>query len=276
MNAKIDLHIHTKYSDGAYSPSEVLRKAYSKGIQVVGITDHDTVDGIKETIDYAKKFGMEVIPGVELSTDVENTEVHLLGYFFDFENEELKKYLKFFKEERYFRAKRIVQKLNELGMDISMEDVDKVAGNSAVGRPHIAIAMVKLGLVENYYAAFWKYLKDNGPAYEKKIHISPTSAIKIINDAGGLVFVAHPGNMKEKILFDLIEAGVDGIEVIHPSHTERIQKFYEKIAEQYCLLKSGGSDFHGGEKEDENNLGKFFAPPLFVQEMRQRLIKNIA
>ncbi len=276
MKSKIDLHIHTKFSDGAYSPKEVLRKAYLKGIEVVGITDHDSIDGIKEAVEYGKKLGIEVIAGVELSTDVDNTEVHLLGYFFDVENVEFNKYLKFFKEERHFRAKRIVQKLNELGVNISMEDVNEIAGNSAVGRPHIAKALVKLGVVNNYYEAFWKYLKDGGPAYEKKIHISPSSAIKIINDAGGLAFVAHPGNMKEKLLFELIEAGLDGIEVIHPSHTEKTQRFYEKIAEQYCLLKSGGSDFHGGEKEDENNLGKFFIPPLFVEEMRQRLIKNIA
>ncbi len=276
MNRRIDLHTHTNYSDGAYSPQEVVRKAFEKGIGIIGITDHDSVDGIKEAQQAAEELGVEIIAGVELSTDVEDQEVHLLGYFFDIENSEILKYLKFFKEERYFRAKRIVQKLNDLGIKISMEDVDEVAKNSAVGRPHIAKALVKLGAVQNYYEAFWKYLKDGGPAYEKKIHISPISAIKIINDAGGLVFVAHPGNMKEKILFDLIEAGIDGIEVIHPSHTEKTQKFYSKIADQYCLLKSGGSDFHGEEKEDEYNLGKFFIPSSFLTEMRSRIVKNTA
>ncbi len=273
MSSKADLHIHTKYSDGAFSPKEIVRKAYRKGIEVIGITDHDSIDGIKEAQEEAKKFNIEVIPGVELSTDVDNTEVHLLGYLFDLESKELEKYLKFFKEERYFRAKLIVQKLNNLGLSISMDEVEKIAGKSPIGRPHIAIAMVKLGLVGNYYEAFWKYLKNDGPAFEKKIHISPISAIKIINDHGGLAFVAHPGNMKEKLLFDLIEAGIDGIEVVHPSHTLKMQKFYEKITEQYCLLKSGGSDFHGGEKEDENNFGKFTVPLSFVNEIKSRLFR---
>jgi len=275
MTPRIDLHMHTTYSDGFYSPLELIQKVNERNLDIISITDHDSVNAIEEAITIGNDFGVKVIPGLEISTDIEDKEVHLLGYFIDINHPELKKYLSFFREERYYRATRIVNKLNKIGIEITIDDVMEVAKNSAVGRPHIAMALLKLGVVDEYYEAFEKYLRDNGPAYERKIHVSPQSALKLISDAGGLSFIAHPGHLKESILMNLINAGIDGIEVIHPSHNEYQQKFYRGIVSQYCLLESGGSDFHGGKKGDENNLGAYLLNPQRLDDMRQILATKI-
>jgi len=272
----IDMHMHTLYSDGAYTTKELIDKAKKANLDIISITDHDSVFAIKDAMEYGKEVGIEVIPGVEISTDIEDKEVHLLGYFIDVDDEELQKYLKFFRDERVYRAKRIVKKLRQLGFEITIEDVMKESNNSAMGRPHIAMAMLKLGYVSDYYEAFHKYLRDNGPAYERKIHISPQSALKLINETGGLSFIAHPGHLKESILMALINAGLDGIEVTHPSHNEYQRKFYRGIVNQYCLLESGGSDFHGGAKSDEDSFGRYLLSQSRFEEMRQRLLKDTA
>lgn len=276
MSMKIDLHMHTTYSDGAFSPTELVLKAKEVGLDVISITDHDSVNGLKEAMAVGKEIGIEVIPGLEISTDLDEKEIHLLAYFIDIDNDELQKYLSFFRDERLYRAKRIVQKLRNLGFSITIDDVIDHAQNSAIGRPHIAYAMVNLGLINNYYEAFEKYIGDYGPAFERKIHVSPQSATKLISDAGGLSFIAHPGYMKESILTDLIKAGIDGIEVIHPSHSENQINFYRGIVNQYCLLETGGSDFHGGKKEDGNSLGKYLISPNNLEAMRNMLHKNSA
>lgn len=275
MSLRIDLHMHTSYSDGFYSPLELIQKVNERNLDIISITDHDSVNAIEEAITIGNDFSVKVIPGLEISTDIEDKEVHLLGYFIDINHPELKKYLSFFREERYYRATRIVNKLNKIGIEITIDDVMKVAKNSAVGRPHIAMALLNIGAVTEYYEAFEKYLRDNGPAYERKIHVSPQSALKLISDAGGLSFIAHPGHLKESILMNLINAGIDGIEVVHPSHNEYQQKFYRGIVSQYCLLESGGSDFHGGKKGDDNNLGAYLLNPQRLEEMRQILATKI-
>ncbi|MAT58897.1 MAG: PHP domain-containing protein [Melioribacteraceae bacterium] len=274
MISRIDLHTHTVYSDGSLTPKELLDYAKSVHLTTISITDHDTIDAIPEAKKYGKEIGVEVIPGLEISTDIEDKEVHLLGYFIDINDEELKKYLRFFREERFFRAKRMIKKLNDLNIDISIDDVLKIAKNSAIGRPHIAAALLEKGYINNFYEAFNKYIGDNGPAYERKIHVSAQSAVKLIADAGGLCFIAHPGHLKESILTNLINAGIDGIEVIHPSHNDFQVKFYRGIVNQYCLLESGGSDFHGSIKGDERNLGKYYISKTKFENMKKMLSKS--
>lgn len=274
MNKKCDLHMHTTHSDGSLSSCELVQKAASAGLNLISITDHDSINGIDEAVECGKDLGIEVIPGVEISTDINDKEIHLLGYFIDTKSDELLKYLSFFRDERFHRALRIVKKLQQLGLKITMDDVMNQAQNSAVGRPHVAYAMVELGIIENYYDAFEKYIGDRGPAYERKIHVSPQSALKLINDANGLSFIAHPGFMDEVTLLHLIKAGVDGIEVIHPSHKPFQEKFYKGIVSQYCLLESGGSDFHGGKKGDDENLGNYFISSIQVEAMKKMIVKN--
>jgi len=276
MNGKADLHTHTTFSDGACSPEELIKKAVSAGIEILSVTDHDNIKGFKPAYEAGKKFGVDVIPGVEISSEISNREIHILGYFFDPDNPELERYLNFFREERIKRASRIVHKLNNLGFDIHINEVLDKAANSSVGRPHIAQVMLEKGIVNSYYEAFNKYIGNGMPAFEKKVHVSPESAFKIIADAGGLSFVAHPGNIPEHLLKELIEAGMDGIEVVHPSHNKLQQKFYKGIVNSYFLLSSGGSDYHGGKREDENNLGQFYTTASAVEAMRKRLMRNSA
>ena len=165
--------MHTTFSDGYYSPTELIKKAKELNLDIVSITDHDSINGIEEAISIGKKLGVKVIPGLEISTDVEDREVHLLAYFLDIYNMELNKYLSFFREERVQRAKTMINKLVNLGFDITIDDVLEVAKDSAVGRPHLALAMMNRGIVKDYYEAFQKYLRDDGPAYERKIHVIP-------------------------------------------------------------------------------------------------------
>ena len=191
MNGKIDFHTHTNHSDGYYSPIELIQLVKKAGLDIISITDHDNLAAIHEAASVGKDFGVEVIPGLEVSSDIGDREVHILGYFIDPDNRELERYLKFFREERLKRAIRIVNKLKGLGFTISIEDVLEQSKNSAIGRPHIAQAMLERGLISNYYEAFNKYIGNNCPAYEKKVHISPQSVVKIIGDAGGLSFIEN-------------------------------------------------------------------------------------
>jgi predicted metal-dependent phosphoesterase TrpH len=276
MAQKTDLHTHTFYSDGFYSPEDLVNKAHAKQIEQLSITDHDNVNGISEAMECAEKFGIEIIPGLEISSDIRDTEVHILAYFIDPQNEELAHYLNFFREERYKRAIRIVKKLNILGLEIGIDDVLKFAKNSAIGRPHIAQALLAKGQVKSFFEAFYKFIGNHAPAYERKVHLSPQSAFKIINDAGGLSFIAHPGNMPEILIKELIDAGVDGIEVVHPSHSPEQTRFYRGIVNEYFLLECGGSDFHGGKREDDEHLGKFYTTSRVVDAMKTRLLQDSA
>jgi predicted metal-dependent phosphoesterase TrpH len=276
MGGKIDLHMHTYFSDGQHSPEELIVKVKEAGIDIVSITDHDTVDGIPEAVEAGRKYGVDVIPGLEISSDIRDREVHILAYFFDPNNKELEQYLKFFRAERIKRAIRIIEKLAALGLNIEIDDVMSIARNSAVGRPHIAKALVYKELVSNYFEAFSKYIGNGCPAYEGKVHVSPRSAFKIISDAGGLSFIAHPGNLPDGIMVELIEAGLDGIEVVHPSHLPHQVKHYRGVVNEFFLLESGGSDFHGGERNDYSNLGKYSVSYSKIEAMRKQILRNTA
>lgn len=273
---KTDLHTHTNASDGFHTAEELVQKASENDIEILSITDHDSTNNIERAIEAGRNLGVEVIPGVEISSDLRGAEVHILGYFMDINNKELEHYLQFFREERVKRASSIIRKLNNLGFEITLDDVLEQSKNSAVGRPHIAQAMLEKKIVNSYYEAFNKYIKNGGPAYERKVHLSPQSAFKIISDAGGLSFIAHPGKMPESMIKELIEAGADGIEVIHPSHDENLVRFYRGIVNAYFLLESGGSDFHGGKREDYDNFGRYHTSQVAVEAMRTCLMRNSA
>jgi len=272
MPSKIDLHSHTKFSDGYFTPQELLEKVNEKNISVLAITDHDTIDAIPSAISLGEKLGITIVPGVELSSQDGDRDLHILGYFIDIENEQFKKYLTLFKAERIKRAERIIAKLNTLGFPISIDDVLAFSETSVVGRPHIADALVKLGIVKSFYEAFQKFLGNGSPAYEKKYYISPATAIKIIQDAGGLAVVAHPGALQEETISELIKANIDGFEVYHPSHSAQQMKYYEGITTNYFLYGTGGSDFHGGTRSDANNIGRYYTPlGTFESMMRKSL-----
>ncbi len=275
MAGKVDLHTHTNHSDGFHSPSGLLELAASRQIRTISITDHDTVDGVKEAMKHAVRFGIEIIPGVEFSSYHNDQEVHILAYFIPLDDPELKRYLTFFRLERERRAERIIAKLNKLNVDLTMEDIRLAAGRSTIGRPHIANALLQKGFVKSFGEAFIQYLGNNAPAYERKVHISPGTLFKLVNDLGGLSFLAHPGNMPEDTIKDIIDMGVDGIEVVHPSHSQSQVEYYTNIVNTYFLLGSGGSDFHGGKRADETNLGKYCATPDMISKMKINIKKHI-
>lgn len=271
---KADLHTHTHYSDGVHSPEELVIKAKNAGIHYLAVTDHDNVDAVEETIEHGKRLGVEIIPGCEISSEHNGKETHILAYFIDYKNEELLDYLRNFRKERVKRAEKIVQKLNEMKIPVQLSEVLKhVKGNGSVGRPHIAIALVEGDHVDNYYEVFNNYIGDDKPAYVKKPNISSCDAIKLINRCGGLSFIAHPGkNLRDSnTLFELIESGIDGIEVVHPSHTDYDIEYFSSITGQYFLLESGGSDYHGGRINDDSVLGKFFIGEKKISAMKTRL-----
>ncbi len=269
---RADLHTHTTFSDGALSPQELVRKAHAAGLKTIAITDHDHVAALEEGIEWGKNYGIEVIPGLELSATFGEKDVHILAYFFDPTDRRLLEYLEVFRKERLRRAEKIVEKLNKINIPITLNAVLEQAGVGSVGRPHIASALVEEGLTGSYHEAFSKYIGTNGPAYEKKFQLSPEEAFRLVSSAGGLTFLAHPGNYtSEAEVLELIKRGVDGIEVIHPSHSEERQEHYRGVVNQYFLLESGGSDYHGGKKNDERAFGSFFVPLHVVETMRSRL-----
>lgn len=272
MEGKADLHMHSTYSDGVLSIEALVKRTGEAGLSTISITDHDNASGIDEAIAVGKQCGVDVIPGMEISANVGEQDIHILGYFFDHTSPKLQEYLSLFRVERVKRAERIVEKLNDMKIPLTMEAVMDKAGAGSVGRPHIANALVEEGLTGTYHEAFLKYIGYGRPAYEKKYQISPREAVELIADAGGLSFVAHPGNtIDEKLLLTLIREGVDGIEVIHPSHSPERIAYYNGIVSEYFLLASGGSDFHGGKRNDLEVLGKYYISEKHIDMMRHQL-----
>ncbi|MGB9664467.1 MAG: PHP domain-containing protein [Ignavibacteria bacterium] len=265
MKIEVDLHLHSNYSDGNYTVAEVIELAIEKGLKIISITDHDTIDGIKEANFYAEAKGIQNIPGVEVSSEIDGQEIHILGYFIDTQNPDLKSYLQKFKEERFNRAERILSKLKKLGVNLKIEEVLQFSESKPITRPHIAFALIKKKIVKSYYEAFQKYLGDFSDAYEKKHHSTPEIVIELIRSCGGLSFLAHPYNLSDGKLIEIIKLGIDGIEIYHPTIKKSRQEFLHKLALQYSLLESGGSDFHGGLRNDYSNFGKF---GLYLNQMK--------
>jgi 3',5'-nucleoside bisphosphate phosphatase len=267
-----DLHLHSTYSDGACSPCELVKRASDLGLSTISITDHDCVTGFNEAAACAKEHGINLISGIELNATLNGREIHILGYFIDTANSELLQTTAYLREQRLERGKRIVRKLNQLNIPVTMESVLSFAGAGSVGRPHIAEAVFNGGYVNSYLEVFEKYLGDGAPAYEEKVESAPEALVKLISKAGGLSILAHPGkNTYESDLLSLVQAGIDGIEVIHPSHSQELVQYYRAIVNQYCLLETGGSDFHGGSRADDYNFGQIYIHGDIVDQMRRRL-----
>lgn len=267
--------MHTNFSDGEFSPNELIQMCAKKRLSIISITDHDSVSAFPDAIEYGKGLGVEVIPGVELSAMVDDKDVHILGYFLDYTNKRLLEYLEFFRIERVKRAERIVAKLNSMNIPLTLESVLKRAGKGSVGRPHIASALIDEGYISSFHEAFERYIGNNGPAYEKKFYFSPEEAIQLISSSGGLSFLAHPGRFtSDDVLQQMIKKGLDGIEVIHPSHTPTLASHYRGVVSEYFMLESGGSDFHGGKKNDDVTLGEYYIDETKVEMMKNRLFSQ--
>jgi predicted metal-dependent phosphoesterase TrpH len=244
----VDLHIHSTASDGKYTPEAIIGKAAGLGLKYVSLTDHDSIDGIMPAIKAAKKFpGLTFIPGVELSTDIADGEAHILGYFIDFTSTELKKELEKFRDSRFGRARRMVEKLAALGIKIDWARVQEIAGDGAIGRPHVAQAMQEKGYISSFNEAFEKYIGHGGPAYVEREKVTPEEAATLIVRCGGLPVLAHPFTVKdpEEMVITLKKAGLIGIEAYYKDNTPETTKATLKLAEKYGLIATGGTDYHG-------------------------------
>ena len=256
MNDCYDLHVHSIHSDGVLSPAELVKLAKGQGLIGIALTDHDTIQGITEAIDYGELYGIDVIPGIELSTYYLGASVHILGYYIDYKSKDLIDALLKFQEHRVNRMKKMVQKLNELGIDISIDEVYEVARGNNLGRPHLARVLIKKKYVSSIEEAFEKYIGKNKPAYVPKMHISVPEGINLINSAGGVPIIAHPllcGKFSTAFLNYAVENGAKGFEVKYPYELTGIQNIVlnEQVRE-FCkshgLIMTGGTDFHAPQE----------------------------
>ena len=254
--SRIDLHLHTTHSDGSLSPAEVLRLAHKANVTALAITDHDIVTGIPEAIATGNELGIEIIPGVEISSFVGNSELHILGYCIDWQDPELIRRFAALRKSRHIRNPQIIERLRSLGLDVTYEEVRTLAGTDAVGRPHIARLLMEKKYVTSAKDAFDRYLAEGRPAYVARELPHPADAIAWIRAAGGVAVLAHPtwakvsGEELNTLLTTLKDEGLGGIEVHYSTHTKRQTTEYLDLAKRLNMLVTGGSDFHGITKPD--------------------------
>jgi predicted metal-dependent phosphoesterase TrpH len=254
--SRIDLHLHTTHSDGSFSTGEVMAFAKQVGLTALAITDHDIVDGIPEATALGKELGIEVVPGVEISSRLGESELHILGYFLNWTDPLLAQRLSTLRDSRHLRNPKIVQRLNELGIPITYEEVRALAGTESVGRPHIARLLMEKKFVTSAKEAFDRYLANGRPAFIDRELPEPAEAVRWIREAGGVPVLAHPTWVRTSadglrvLVRELKTAGLGGIEVHYSTHTPSQTTEYLDLAKQCDLLVTGGSDFHGVTKPD--------------------------
>lgn len=271
MTDRYDLHAHTTASDGTFSPNQLVEHAKRRGLAGVAVTDHDSTDGIAEAMETGRQLNVDVVPGVEINTEYEGKEVHVLGYYFDLNSKSLQDLFSKLRNERVSRMDRILEKLNSLQIDITREEIMAEAGEGAIGRPHIARVLIKRGLVKDIPEAFSKYLGKEAPAYVERFKLPPSEAIRWIREGQGVPVLAHPGLVgKDAIIEELIPAGLVGIEVSHPDHPDEARNRYAKIANDLGLIPTGGSDFHGAGAEHRGDLGTVTVDKSVVLRLRER------
>jgi len=254
-----DLHVHTTASDGLSSPEEVIAMAVKRGLAGLAITDHDTIDGIEPARKFIEDTGISIdfIPGIELNTDYGEAEVHILGYFIDYDDLKLIDRLNYIRQERYHRAEKMVAKLQALGCNIRLEQVQQLAQGDLIGRPHIARALCLKGYALSEPEAFGKYIARGRPGYVPRYKFSPYEAIGLIKQSGGIAILAHPGLIRDAVIInEIIGMGIEGIEVYYPEHGSEQEFAFKRLATEKNLLISGGSDYHGrGSGKKREQLG---------------------
>ena len=273
MQHKVDLHLHTTHSDGRLTPAQLVNLVASRGLEVVAITDHDSIEGLAEAREEAKKHPkIELIPGMELSCDVPEGEVHILAYYVDTENTSLRDTLQRFRDTRLDRGRRMVEKLEVLGMPLSWERVLSFSDGGSVGRPHVARAMIEEGYVVDNQEAFDKYLGRHGPAYAERTKLTPIEAIRMASDAGALPVLAHPSYVDdyEAQFPAMVQAGLIGMEVYYGNYGEPLMRSLKRSADKYGLVPCGGSDYHAMGHDGEALPGSA-GPPVSTAERLEAL-----
>jgi len=274
MNGKVcDLHVHTYYSDSTFSPKEVIDTAKHAGLNAIAICDHDCVDGIPQCTKYANPAGIEIIPGIELTIEKNDEEIHILGYFIDWKARWLKSKLKEFQKSRIDRIYKMVDLLKKQGVDVDPREVFKLSGRGSVGRLHVAMVMLKGKKISHIQEAFNKYIGQSKPCYVKHLRFTPKEAIEMVIKAGGVPVLAHPSIMgKDEYITEFIEYGLRGIEVYHTDHNLGDENKYLNIAKKNNLIITGGSDCHGLGK-GRILIGKVKVPYSFLERLKEEADK---
>lgn len=276
---KIDLHIHTTYSDGAFSPIQVVDTAIECGLDVIALTDHDNILSCEIAREYVKETGkkLEIVQGVEINTIYKGYEIHILGYFMDIENPDFKNLLKTQQNARITQTKEMIELLHKkAGIRVKFDDIKNlVAPKGSIGRPHIARAITSAGGTQSVVEAYSKYIHDDSPVYVQRKTVSPHDAVEIIYEAGGVPVFAHPVDVdiSEQLTKDLMNYGLRGLEAYHRKHSPAVVEYYSSLAEKFGLIVTGGSDFHAPSMNHGTILmGKNFVPewiyPKLLEEKR--------
>jgi predicted metal-dependent phosphoesterase TrpH len=274
----VDLHLHTTASDGAFSPTQIVKMALKAGLRVVAITDHDSMEGVDEAVAAAAGTDLAVIPGVEMSADLPRGEAHILGYFLDGHNSELEGLLVTLRRSRWKRAQKMVEKLHTLGIFISWEQVAASAHGGSVGRPHVARAMVDAGYVATIQEAFALYIGRDGPAYVERYRLKPEEATEAVVRWGGLPVLAHPSFVADmpELLSRLVGAGLVGLESYYTGYSPEQTASLLRLAKANGLVGTGGSDFHGQSVVAGAVLGAVAVPFSVVEELEARRMRPAA
>lgn len=270
MLPKADLHIHTKCSDGRLLPEEAVEVAHKRKLSALSITDHDTFDGYFEAKDKAQELGIELIPGVEITSSFKDKEAHILAYYFDVSTTYFSGFLTSQKIARKSRIKGIIKTLNTNGLNVDYEEVRAEANGANIGRPHVAKVLVSKGYARNHNDAFIRYLSAERLGEIENSYPDYKEVIEIVRNIGGATILAHPAkHYSISEINEFIEAGIDGLECIHPSHNFDLQKKYTKIVEDNSLLLTGGSDYHGGVEMADRHLGVVCVAMKHIQKMKR-------
>ncbi len=270
MASRADLHTHSTFSDGVLSPTELIALAYRRGVRIMALTDHDTIEGLPEAFATAARYpDLTLIPGVEISTDIPGSEVHVLGHFIDWQDQEFQCRLQQMRQSRLGRARKMVDKLVALGKPVSWDRVQSLASEGAIGRPHIARALVEAGRVATVNEAFDLYLNRNGPAYVQRERLAPAKVVEMITAANGLPTLAHPRELDglEELLSQLKTAGLIGMEVYYQDYSPEEVKRLHAVADRFALIPLGGSDYHGMGGPQEREPGDIPFPDEPVQRL---------
>jgi predicted metal-dependent phosphoesterase TrpH len=270
MPSRADLHTHSAFSDGVLSPTELIDLAYRRGVRIMALTDHDTTEGLPEAFAAAARYpDLTLIPGIEMSTDVPGNEVHVLGHFIDWRAEEFQRRLTDMRASRLGRARKMVDKLAALGKPVSWERVESFAGEGAIGRPHIARALVEAGHVATVNEAFDLYLSRNGPAYVERERLTPVQVVEMIVAVNGLATLAHPRELEplDDLLPQLKDAGLIGMEVYYQDYSPQEIQHLRAVADRFRLIPLGGSDYHGLGGPQQREPGDIPLPEEPVQRL---------
>lgn len=273
-NLYVDLHIHSTFSDGAFTPEEIVKHASKAGLAAISITDHDNTDATPSAIKAGKNLGVEIVPGVELSVEPESPrdeEIHILGYYIDWQDENFQEKLRHFREARRKRAYKILEKLDRLGVKIDPQQLFEFAGKGSVGRMHVAKVLKEEGFVNYLQEAFDRYLAYGKPAYVPKLRLPSQEALDLISRLGGISVIAHPlygGNSKE-IIQKLKGFGLDGIEGYYTKHSSEDVKRFRSWAKAFGLLITGGSDCHGEILDEEILIGNQKIPYDVLSQLKE-------